>query len=79
MNSKGPTIVYSNYVYMEGLEVFKIYLSFFNFYNFMESKKLLPNKLGYVEFHGGIKDMTERKRGMIEFNRPNNLKYKLLN
>lgn len=72
MNSKGPTIVYSNYVYMEGLEVFKIYLSFFDFYNYMDTKELIKDRLGYVEFHGGIKDMIERKKGMIEFNKKEN-------
>jgi superfamily II DNA or RNA helicase len=31
--SKGPVLVYSNYVEMEGLQLFKIYLSFFGFIN----------------------------------------------
>jgi hypothetical protein len=71
--SKGPTIVYSNYVLMEGLEVFKIYLSFFNYYNFMEARERVPNKIGYTEFHGGIKEMKDRKFGMDAYNKDDNL------
>ena len=40
---------------MEGITIFKIYLKYFGFYNFMTNKKLIPNKVGYVEFHGEIK------------------------
>ena len=40
MKSKGPAIVYSNYVLMEGLEIFKIYLKYFGFYNYMKEKEL---------------------------------------
>lgn len=72
MKSKGPTIVYSNYVLMEGLEIFKIYLKYFGFYNFMQSKDFQQGKVGYVEFHGGIKDINERYRGRDAFNKPEN-------
>ena len=72
MNSPGPTIVYSNYVLMEGLEIFKIYLGYFGFYAFMKEKKLQEGKIGYVEFHGGIKDMTDRELGKREFNKSEN-------
>lgn len=71
MNSPGPTIVYSNYVNMEGLEIFKIYLDFFGFYNLTKSKKVSQNGVGFVEFHGGI-DVVDRKNGMMEFNRKEN-------
>ena len=72
MISPGPTVVYSNYVLMEGLEIFKIYLKYFNFYGFMKDFKLQPNKIGYVEFHGGIKERSHRDKGMEEFNKPIN-------
>lgn len=72
MISPGPTIVYSNYVLMEGLEVFKILLSFFNFYSYMETKSLVKGKIGYVEFHGGIKEFKDRTMGMNAFNEPSN-------
>jgi hypothetical protein len=72
MNSKGPTIVYSNYVIMEGLQVFKLYLYMFGFYNYMDTKKIQNGKIGFVEFHGGIKDLKERYSGMKAFNNPDN-------
>jgi superfamily II DNA or RNA helicase len=68
MVSPGPVLVYSNYVLMEGLEIFKMYLKYVNFYNFTKLKKYNKDKLGYVEFHGGIKDIDERYKGMDAFN-----------
>ena len=72
MKSPGPTIVYSNYVLMEGFEIFKVYLKYFGFYSFMQTKKLQPDKIGYVEFHGGIKDINDRDLGKKEFNKSEN-------
>jgi len=72
MKSAGPVIVYSNYVLMEGLEIFKIYLKYFGFYNYMLKKQLQKDKVGYVEFHGGIKDIQDRFAGMKAFNNPEN-------
>jgi hypothetical protein len=74
MNSDGPVIVFSNYVLMEGLAIFKIYLKYFNFYSFMDKKKLIPGKLGYTEFHGQIKEWSDRQLGMKTFNNPENIK-----
>lgn len=71
-NSKGPVVVYSNYVYMEGLELLKVYLKLFGYYNFMDTKELVKNKVGFVEFHGGIKKFEDRTTGMMEFNKPQN-------
>lgn len=68
MMSKGPVIVYSNYVLMEGLQIFKIYLKYFNFYNWMEKKTVIPGKLGYTEFHGQIKSWDDRYAGMAIYN-----------
>jgi superfamily II DNA or RNA helicase len=72
MMSKGPTVVYSNYVYMEGIEILKIYLKYFGFYNYMIDKKLKEGATGYVEFHGGIKEIEDRYAGMRAFNMPGN-------
>lgn len=72
MKSPGPTVVYSNYVLMEGLEILKIYLSFFNFYSVMKTKELIKDKIGYAEFHGSIKDVKERYRGMDLYNKKSN-------
>ena len=71
--SPGPTLVYSNYVMMEGLEIFKIYLSHFGYYNWLEERKTIPGKIGYCEFHGAI-DMAVRKEGMNKFNEDENLR-----
>jgi superfamily II DNA or RNA helicase len=70
--SKGPVIVYSNYVLMEGIELFKIYLKMFGYYGYMETKKIIEDKVGFVEFHGGIKDFKERADGMRVYNQYEN-------
>jgi superfamily II DNA or RNA helicase len=72
MRSPGPCLVYSNYVQMEGLQIFKVYLKYFGFYSFMIDKKLKPDKVGYVEFHGGIKSRDDRKLGLKEINKTEN-------
>lgn len=65
--SKGPVLVYSNYVAMEGLQIFKIYLSFFGFLNFNDDnefkmqnldKKQSKDYFRFIEFHGGIDTET---------------------
>lgn len=38
--SKGPVLVYSNYVAMEGLQIFKIYLDFLDLLIFIKILKL---------------------------------------
>lgn len=72
LKSVGPTVVYSNYVMMEGLELFKIYLSYFGFYNFMTDMKYQEGRVGYVEFHGGIKTGEQRHDAKDEYNKPEN-------
>ncbi len=72
MASPGPVLVYSNYVLMEGLEIFKIYLKYFGFYSYMDKKELRKDQVGYVEFHGGIKDVAERYKAMEVYNLPEN-------
>lgn len=72
MNSKGPTIVYSNYVYMEGIEIFTIYLSYFGFYDFGEKFQIIEGKLGYLQYHGGI-EKENRGKAMDAYNRIENI------
>ena len=73
IKSKGPTLVYSNYVMMEGLEIFKVYLNFFGFINFGDDTQFDISKVDtidqkknfyrYIEFHGGIdRDLREEHR-----------------
>lgn len=59
LRSKGPGLVYANYVKMEGLELFKIYLSKFGI------EKI-------VEFHSEI-DLEKRYEGMKKLNSKDNL------
>jgi superfamily II DNA or RNA helicase len=42
---KGTVMVYSNYVSMEGLQLFKIYLQFFNFIDIMEDKEISTSNI----------------------------------
>jgi len=70
LNSPGSVLVYSNYVQMEGLSIFKIYLAQFDFDSFKNRPR--PYR-GYAEFHGGIKDMNERAQALHEFNKKDNI------
>ena len=62
MLSKGPTLVYSNYVLMEGLQIFKIYLKYVGFlkYNYSDPTSG-TNGYRYMEYHGGIDSMERAK------------------
>ena len=65
LKTKGTVMIYSNYVEMEGLQLLKVYLSFFGFVDIEQDsefnknklepdKKLSKDGLRYCEFHGGI-------------------------
>ena len=69
--SKGPVIIYSNYVLVEGLEILKIYLEQFGFYNYFNEKG--KKGFAYSEFHGGIKDKNQREKSRQIFNEKENL------
>lgn len=60
MKSKGPILVYSNYVLIEGLQIFKLYMKYFNYvpYSSYVGDKS-KDKLRFAEYHGGI-DKVER-------------------
>ena len=66
LKSAGPVLVYSNYVEMEGLAIFKIYLSFFGFISLDKDKNnedKQKNGFRYMEFHGNInKDIREANK-----------------
>jgi superfamily II DNA or RNA helicase len=74
-SSKGPMIMYSNYVRMEGIEVIKLYLNFFGFTSF--NQKDGRDYYRYVEYHGSI-SMEERNRNKKYFNIPENIKGKII-
>jgi superfamily II DNA or RNA helicase len=69
-NSPGPALVYSNYVNMEGLEAFKIYLRFFGYKSYKD--KGTRDFHAYAEYHGGIKEQSMREAGRNAFNKPEN-------
>jgi hypothetical protein len=53
LRSKGPVLVYSNYVLMEGLEIFKVYLKYFGFSS-LDNKLSGTDGFRYTEYHGGV-------------------------
>ena len=75
LKSPGSALVYSNYVEMEGLQVFKIYLAFFGFISIDEDKefdisnpgkKISKSGLRFMEFHGGVnKDLREKNKKLF--------------
>tara|TARA_B100001093_G_scaffold518784_1_gene604922 strand:- start:364 stop:2739 length:2376 start_codon:yes stop_codon:yes gene_type:complete len=86
LKSKGPTVVYSNYVEMEGLGIFKIYLSFFGFLSISDDKdfkmanvdkKQPKDFFRFMEFHGGIDNQTRDQNKKI-YNLKENKNGKLL-
>lgn len=74
--SEGPTLVYSNYVLMEGLEIFKIYLKYFDFNNCLNDESKNDGR-GYVEYHGGI-DKKDRTKSLNLYNKPENIHGKVV-
>lgn len=75
--SLGPTLVYSNYVLMEGLQIFKIYLKYFGFNSCMKDEPRNDYK-GYVEFHGGISDKKDRSKALNLYNVKENIDGKVV-
>tara|TARA_B110000208_G_C11787846_1_gene436278 strand:- start:178 stop:2457 length:2280 start_codon:yes stop_codon:yes gene_type:complete len=75
IKAKGPVIVYSNYVKMEGLDIFKIYLKYFGFINYNKGTK---EDFTYTEFHGAIKNREERENNRKVFNDNKNIYGKLI-
>jgi ribosomal protein L32E len=82
LKTKGTVMIYSNYVKMEGLEILKIYLSFFGFVDIDQDKefdktnlnpknKLKKDGLRWCEFHGGI-EKDVRKINKEIFNKTDN-------
>jgi len=70
--SKGPVIIYSNYVTAEGISMIKQYLRFIGFNDYEETKS--NDKYNYkrfVEYSGSI-DQEKRKEFLNIFNNENN-------
>jgi len=82
LKTKGTVMIYSNYVEMEGLQLLKVYLSFFGFLSIDDDKefnkdilepekKLEKDGLRYCEFHGGV-ERDVRKINKKIFNKSEN-------
>ena len=81
IKTKGIVMIYSNYVRLEGLELLKVYLSFFSFVDIEHDKefnkneeskvKLKKDGLRWCEFHGGI-ERNIRKINKDIFNKSEN-------
>jgi superfamily II DNA or RNA helicase len=70
LKSPGSTMVYSNYVEMEGLQMFKVYLQFFGFGEYSAdalSRDKSKDGFRYTEYHGGI-DKEVREKAKSTFN-----------
>ena len=65
--SKGLSMVYSNYVNMEGIQMLKQYLKYFDFVNYSDTSK---SKFKFAEFHGGV--IKERNKILKIFNNKEN-------
>ena len=66
LRSAGPVLVYSNYVLMEGLQIFKMYLKYFGFSSFKDMNSGISG-FRYIEYHGGI-DKEQRFRNIEQYN-----------
>lgn len=75
LSAKGPVLIFSNYVKMEGLELIKVYLSYFGFSKFVNDNS--RSHFSYTEFHGSI-SMQERERNKKNFNRKDNIYGKII-
>ena len=67
MLSKGLSMIYSTYVNMEGIQLLKFYLNYFDFSSYSENKK---TKYKYTEFHGSV--IKERSQILEVFNNKDN-------
>jgi hypothetical protein len=73
ISCKGPVLVYTNYVLMEGLQVFKIYLRQFGFFSYKDGKSGVDG-FRYTEFHGSI-NKNERVINRDTYNKIENKKF----
>ena len=60
LKSPGPVLVYSNYVLIEGLQVFKLYLDFVGFDYYKDDATGTDYKR-YIDYHGGVDKVVRRK------------------
>jgi superfamily II DNA or RNA helicase len=71
IKSKGPILVYSNYLRMEGIQIFKIYMKYFGYTDYTKNSSG-EDFYRYTEFHGEI-DTEQRSKNLKNFNDESNL------
>lgn len=76
LKSPGPVLVYSNYVLMEGFQIFKLYLECFGFSAY-KNRNEGKEHFRYTEYHGSI-DREERGVNLRAFNEKDNIYGKLV-
>ena len=76
LRSPGPSLVYSNYVLMEGLQMFKTYLKYFGF-SLWKDRDSGVDDFRYIEYHGGI-DVETRGKYIKQYNVNENKHGKLI-
>lgn len=76
LTSKGPTMIYSNFVLVEGIQILKIYLKYFGFSAFINKEHGVDN-FRYTEYHGEIKEAT-RHYNKENFNKKENVNGSLI-
>ena len=64
LKTPGPVLFYSNYVLVEGLDVFKIYLKYFGFDSYLNKNS--KDYYRYGEFHNNISSAVRRETVRIE-------------
>jgi hypothetical protein len=69
MKSKGPVLIYSNYVLAEGLDLLKVYLKYFGFDSFKNPDS--KDYFRYGEFHNGISKEVRKETIKIEIQKEN--------
>ena len=75
LRSKGPVIIYSNYVKMEGIEIMRIYLETIGYSDFFGSKGY--DNLRFIEYSGSI-TKKQREKGRLIYNNKNNIYGKII-
>lgn len=75
LESPGPVLVYSNYVLMEGFQIFKIYLNHIGFSSYKDAYSGTDG-FRYIEYHGQI-DKLDRRDNVTVYNNIDNINGKL--
>jgi hypothetical protein len=67
--TKGPVIIYMNYIVLEGIHILKIYLKFFGFKHYLD--KSSKNFLRYAEFTGEASKKEKSESNKLEVSEEN--------